>query len=739
MNANTTTSAGPIWRRLWIAGASLALLAAGAAAQSPQSAEPASDVKVTDYGTVTLTVKDTDLSQVLEMLAIQSRKNIIAGPDISATVSANLYDVTFYEALDAILRINGYGYMEEGNFIYVYTQQELDDIQTRSRKTSSRVYELEFLSAGDAFKFIQPLLSDVGAAEYLGDVQTGIKPDIGDAGGDSYAFTPKLVVNDYVENLDQVSALLAEIDRQPQQVLVEATILQSNLDEENAYGVDFALIGNLDFTDLTNPLSAVDNLLSGNQNVPGSDIEADDSNGFQPGDNEAYGGQVTVGNTGGPGGLKLGLVHNDIAIFLRVLDEVTDNTVLARPKIMCLNRQRAEVLVGARVGYLSTTATQTTTTQTVEFLDTGIQLIFRPFIGRNGNIRMELAPSVSEASLRTVTDANGLLVTIPDELTNELTTNVIIPEGQTLVLGGLFRESTRISRRQVPFLGDIPVIGSALFRGQDDVVARDEIIFLITPSIVENEQLAAAGSEMQSYADALRLGARRKLLPWSREKLEAQYNQKATDAFLRGDTEKALYYANNSLRIDANQPHIVRFREQITGAPERSDDRSLMDRVLRRKLGAVAPDGGLVEVQVASTIIPGPGAYVSMGITPPGFNPTLATAGSNPGNPPGHPGAATPANVPSTHSPLSIEQQQFTGEIFRSFFRSLQLSGATPTAAAPGADSVEFPFETFDDMSSEMGLWEGPPGAAMTNEEGQDDTEPTTDVAEVSDQSTGRP
>ena len=73
-------------------------------------------------------------------------------------------------------------------------------------------------------------------------------------------------------------------------------------------------------------------------------------------------------------------------------------------------------------------------------------------------IRLELAPSVSEASLRTVTDAQGLQVTIPDELTNELTTNVRIKDGQTLVLGGLFRESTRVTKRQVPFLGDIPIL-----------------------------------------------------------------------------------------------------------------------------------------------------------------------------------------------------------------------------------------------------------------------------------------
>ncbi|MHC4653252.1 MAG: type II secretion system protein GspD, partial [Planctomycetota bacterium] len=389
--------------------AAWAMLATPAHAQV-WGGEEGPEVNVTDYGTVDLAVQDTDLAQVLEMLSIQGRKNIITSKNVSATVSANLYDVTFYEALDAILSVNGYGYTEKGNFIYIYTQEELAEVEAASRRTESRIFQLEYLSAG---------------------------------GADSYAYEAKLVVNDYTENLDAIATLLEELDTPPQQVLIEASILQTTLDEANSYGVDFAVIADMDFLDLTDPLSPVNNLLNGD----------DPNNGFQPDDNEAVGVQSTVGNTKGAGGFKVGVVSDEISVFLKLLDEVTDLSVLARPKIMALNRQRAEVLVGARVGYLSTTATQTTTTQTVQFLDTGIHLTFRPFISKNGMIRMELSPSVSEASLRTVTDAQGLQVTIPDELTNEMTTNVRVKDGQTLVLGGLFRESTRVTQRQVPFLG----------------------------------------------------------------------------------------------------------------------------------------------------------------------------------------------------------------------------------------------------------------------------------------------
>lgn len=524
--------------------------------------------------TVDITVQDTDLAQVLQMLSIQSQKNIIVSKSVSGSVTANLYNVTFYEALDSILRVNGYSYFEQGNFIYVHTVEELKTMQDANRKREGRVYKLEYLSAFDANSMVAGSLSENGVATFRGEVAPGIAPDISDGGADSYAYSAMLVVNDYPENLDAVANILAEADVAPQQVLVEAYILQTSLDENDAFGVDFNVIGSMNFSDLTSPLSAVTNLLNG----------ADAKDGFQPDDNKAGGIQSTVGNTTGPGGFKIGIVSDDISVFLRMLDEVTTTYVLARPKVMALNRQRAEVLVGARVGYLSTTATQTSTTQTVEFLDTGIHLVFRPFISPNGMIRMELSPSVSEASLRNVTDATGSLVTIPDELTNELTTNVRIRDGETLVLGGLFRESVRSSRRQVPGLGDIPILGHA-FRGHDDKIERNEIIFLITPSIVEDEKLWAYGDEMLDYTDEVRLGAREGTLCFSNERLSRDYLLRADDAMERGDTEMALYYVNISLRLKPQQPDALRFRENITGQKVRDYERSLQERAIRKILG----------------------------------------------------------------------------------------------------------------------------------------------------------
>ncbi len=277
---------------------------------------------------------------------------------------------------------------------------------------------------------------------------------------------------------------------------------------------------------------------------------------------------------------------------MKMLDEVTDTVIMANPKILSLNRQPSRVLVGRRVGYLSTTSTDTSTTQTVEFLDTGTQLYFRPFVSADGEIRMELKPQVSEAIIREATDATGAAVSIPDEVTQGLTTNVLVRDGQTVVLGGLFRESTQYGRRQVPFLGDIPIIGAA-FRGHDDETQRSEILFLITPTIVNDSHINETADRAVADIDRLRAGSRQGLLWWSREKMTSALNVEAERAARDGDYEKATFNLSRSLALNPIQPDALRLREKITGERETWPKKSLLSNMFddeaAKKIAEIKP------------------------------------------------------------------------------------------------------------------------------------------------------
>ena len=533
------------------------------APRDPSKAPPAgvdqTKVKVSDNMTVDIHVQGEEISNILEMLAIQSQKNIVTSKNVSGKIpSLNLYNVTFYEALDAILHVNGYGYVENGNFIYVYTTQELIDLQKQLLKRSAKIIKLNYLSATDAAEFVKPMLGQGSEIKTLAKTEAFV---VGDAPGgkDDSALSATIVVIDYEENIAAIEKLLAELDTRPAQVLIETTVLSTRLAEADAFGVDFSVIGSVNFTDFATataggPLGVANALING---AP---------LGFSPADNAAVGGTSTVGNTKKAGGFKFAFISDPVSVFVRALDEVGDTTTLANPKLLALNRQSTSIVVGQRIPYISTTQTDTSNTQTVQFLDTGVQLFFRPFVLNNGQVRMEVKPQLSDAEIIQVRGPSGV-VDAPRENKQQITTNVIVPDGSTVVIGGLFRETTVTSRSQVPGIGSIPVIGEA-FKGHDDSIIREEIIFCVTPTIVNDASLLAQGEEEKNWIERVRAGTRQQLLPFSRERMTATLNVDAERAAQQGDYAKAENLLERSLSLNPNQPTAIALRERVTGQKE---------------------------------------------------------------------------------------------------------------------------------------------------------------------------
>ena len=226
--------------------------------------------------------------------------------------------------------------------------------------------------------------------------------------------------------------------------------------------------------------------------------------------------------TPGPG-LNVGIITHNISILINALESISDTTVIGNPKVLALNKQRAEVIVGERIGYQTATTTQTATIQDVQFLDTGTQLVFRPFIADDNYVRLEVHPKVSTGQL-----VNNL----PQENTTEVTCNVMVKSGNTIVIGGLFTETSSISHSQVPGLGNIPWFG-ALFRSRTESSDRREIIILLTPHIIEDEVAAAMGAQALDDVKRRSIGLREGFAFYSRERLSATYLQEADKAWQR--------------------------------------------------------------------------------------------------------------------------------------------------------------------------------------------------------------
>ncbi len=425
---------------------------------------------------------------------------------------------------------------------------------------------------------MKPLLSKEGELHATAKAETFAVNDKTPAGADDNAQAAVLVVIDYEENIAAIEALLTELDVKPAQVLVEATILQTALNEANAFGVDFTILGDLSFLDFIStggPLSAVNSLIKGGDGSAGQ--------GFSPPNNKGVALTQTVGNTAGNGGMKFGVISDDVSVFIRVLDEISQTVIVSHPKVLALNRQASRVLVGRRVGYLSTVSSETSTTQTVSFLDTGVQLNFRPFVAKDNSIRLEIRPQVSEAVVRDQTSNTGTVVSIPDEITQEVTTNIIVKDGQTVVLGGLFRENTQLTRRQVPVVGDLPYIGAA-FQGNEDQIDRTEIIFLITPKLINDAIVTEFAQKATEDIERLQVGARQALLPFSREKMCGTLNVEAETLAREGQYEKALWTIQRSLSLNHVQPDAIALREKLTQERQYWPTKSVMEDAVNEEI-----------------------------------------------------------------------------------------------------------------------------------------------------------
>jgi type IV pilus assembly protein PilQ len=545
--------------------------AQGTSASAPQ-------VNVSDAGTVEIHVNEANLVEVLRMLSLQSQKNIIASKEVRGTVTANLYNVTIKEALDAILKSNGFGYREKGNFIYVYTSKELADIEKNERQTKTEVFHLHYSPAANAMAVIKPMLSNEGTVAFTVAAGKGIESGSKDAGGDALAGEDLIVVRDYPENLEKVRLALKDVDRRPQQILLEATIMSARLTEDNALGVDFNILGGVDMNTLT--ISDTTAQITGAGVIPATATPGPTGGpGIRTDNPVRSAGTGTSFTTPITGGLKMAFLTSEVSVFVSALETVGNTTVLANPKVLALNKQRGEVLVGREDGYLTTTVTDTTTVQTVEFLKTGTRLTFRPYIGDDGYIRLEVHPE----------DSDGHVVSgLPSKTTTEVTSNVMVKDGHTIVIGGLFRESATAARSQIPFLGNIPIVG-ALFRNRQDITTREEIIILLTPHIIKDDAAySRASEEAQRDLEKLRVGVRRGMMFFGRERLaESNYDKAVREMNKKNPSRrKAIWYLDAAINLNPTFLEAIKMKESLSGKEVTSVDNSNMRTFVKRQVMA---------------------------------------------------------------------------------------------------------------------------------------------------------
>jgi type II secretory pathway component GspD/PulD (secretin) len=242
-------------------------------------------------------------------------------------------------------------------------------------------------------------------------------------------------------------------------------------------------------------------------------------------------------------GLRLGWVGSNVTAFLEALQSTTDTNVLANTKVLALNKQRGEIIIGGRLGYFGgTTVSQGISQQTVEFLEVGTQLRFRPFISNDGFVRLEIHPQRSSGI---VDQTTGL----PTEQTSEVTSNIMVRDGETVVIGGLIETSDVNTTKRVPILGYLPGVGW-LFSSEETQTQRNEIIVLLTPRILEDGDAGEDGEHYVKDSQDDTQQMRKNAGSVARVEYAKRTLDEARAAMDRGDLSEARILCDRSLLLD---------------------------------------------------------------------------------------------------------------------------------------------------------------------------------------------
>ncbi|WP_197443687.1 hypothetical protein [Maioricimonas rarisocia] len=378
---------------------------------------------------VSMVVREGPINDVLGLIAEQHGLNLVTAEDVTGTVSVTLNNVSLESALNAILGVNGYTWARQHDIIVVSSLSTETSAGASSQGRELRVFNLNYLAAADADAVVQGLLSPVGKSFIVQSDPL-----------DKLRTREQLVVEDLPVYLHRIGTYLAQSDCPPRQVQIEAHILQIDLSDDTRHGVDFQAL-----------LARIDSARIGLETT-----------GFtNPDESPAF---------------FFGVDGTDMNVLMQAIKSTTNAKTLASPKVLVVNGQEARIQIGAQLGFLVTTTTQTSTLQEVQFLDVGVVLRVTPQISEDGRILMTVKPEVSTGEVNPLTG-------LPQEETTEIETTVMLNNGKGMVIGGLIQEADTEDQSKLPIAGDLWLVGK-LFRRVRTVRSRSEIVIALVPRLV---------------------------------------------------------------------------------------------------------------------------------------------------------------------------------------------------------------------------------------------------------------
>ena len=416
---------------------------------------------------LSLNFQDIDVRSVLQLIADFTDLNLVASDTVRGNITLRLQNVPWDQALDLVLKTKGLDQRKVGNVLMVAPADEIAAREQQELAVQKQVAELAPLRK-DIIQLNYAKASDI-AKLYEEGASGTLKDDM----RGSVIFddrTNNLIVTLTQERIDELRRIVTQLDIPVRQVMIEARIVEANVDYDKSLGVRWG-----------------GNLSSGNWSARGKSGNltlGEETDGVQQIDIPFNTPFVDLGASGSTSGIGIGFITNNTVLDLQLsaMEKSGSGEVVSQPKVVTSDKETAKILKGTEVPYQEASSSGATSTS---FKEAALSLEVTPQITPDNRVLMEVKVTKDAPDFSVASSTGG----IPAISKNEVNAKVLVADGETIVIGGVYSNTQSKSVDKVPFLGDLPFIGRVFKR---DLVQdrKAELLVFLTPRIMNNQAIA---------------------------------------------------------------------------------------------------------------------------------------------------------------------------------------------------------------------------------------------------------
>jgi type IV pilus assembly protein PilQ len=448
---------------------------------------------------VTFNFQDVPVRTVLQLLAEEAKLNLVVSDSVGGSITLRLISVPWDQALDIVLRAKSLDKRSSGNVLWVAPQSEIAKYE-RDVESARRASE------NNAAVVTEYLPISYGSAQDIAQLLTSGSKGNGGGGGDgggrgflssrgSLSFdqrTNTLLVVDIPQRVDAIKALVAQLDKPVDQVVIEARIVIANESFARELGARFGVSG---ATGKPGDISTVGyggDLETSQANAKARSDAVFNNHGtdLSPPFNVTRGLITNLPGTlaAGTGSLALSILNAGqlLDVELSAMQTEGRGEIISNPRIVTSNQKEALIRQGDQIGYITVTGGTNSNVPSVQFKDAILQLKVTPTITADGRVFLNM--DVQKDDLAGF--VNTGVGQVPQLSTRQVTTSVLVDDGQTVVIGGVYEFKDQQDLSKVPFLADLPVIGN-LFKKRNRTKSKAELLIMVTPRVIRVAQRPA--------------------------------------------------------------------------------------------------------------------------------------------------------------------------------------------------------------------------------------------------------